>query len=323
MDTQADMGAFKSKQSGAHLTMPETPLTHNLRDIMRTELSSPDMHVSCIAGELATAFSSPASGPPVFAITFFISGRGRVSVDGGRPMKVENNTAVVFYSDRHVSGHDYFEAGVFLDAVHIRLSLNYIQSAAGQKLTSGTNGLVVDCGRADVGSVLWGLPMSADMIKIARDITSCSIEDSYLREVFMRGKVAEAFAVTFDAVRVRPSSNIRLTRAHKAGVMAAKQMLDDAIDKAWTIETLASEVALSETMLKRGFRQIFGKTVRQYLREARVNHARQLISDGHSVTDAALAAGFQNLSHFSKSFREITGVLPREYTRRPGHKTNC
>ncbi|MEM8970857.1 MAG: AraC family transcriptional regulator [Pseudomonadota bacterium] len=300
--------------------MPETPLTHNLRDIMRTELSSPDMHVSCIAGELATPFSSPASGPPVFAITFFVSGRGRVSVDGGRPMNVENNTAVVFYSDRHVSGHDYFEAGVYLDAIHIRLSLDYIRSATGQKLVSGTNALVVDCGRADVGSVLWGLPMSADMIKIAREISSCSIEDGYLREIFMRGKVAEAFAVTFDAVRVRADSNIRLTHAHQAGVMAAKQLLDDAIDKAWTIELLAAEVELSETMLKRGFRQILGKTVRQYLREARVKHARQLMTDGHTVTDAALAAGFQNLSHFSKSFREITGVLPSEFTRQPGRR---
>ena len=43
-----------------------------------------------------------------------------------------------------------------------------------------------------------------------------------------------------------------------------------------------------------------------------------MLEAGYSVTDAALATGFGNLSHFSKSFRQAKGVAPRQWLDRPG-----
>ena len=39
-----------------------------------------------------------------------------------------------------------------------------------------------------------------------------------------------------------------------------------------------------------------------------------MLAAGSSVTEAAYAVGFDNLSHFSKVFREAKGVLPSRYS---------
>ncbi|QQM32879.1 AraC family transcriptional regulator (plasmid) [Martelella lutilitoris] len=65
--------------------------------------------------------------------------------------------------------------------------------------------------------------------------------------------------------------------------------------------------------LKEGFRLTIGKSIHAYLRTTRIEAAADLISAGASVTEAALAVGFENLSHFSKAFRAEKGVLPSRY----------
>jgi transcriptional regulator GlxA family with amidase domain len=81
---------------------------------------------------------------------------------------------------------------------------------------------------------------------------------------------------------------------------------------------LAREVGLSEKKLKAGFRQVAGRSVHAYLREVRLEAAASMLEAGYSVTETALATGFANLSHFSKSFRQARGVAPRNWVDRPG-----
>ncbi len=47
-----------------------------------------------------------------------------------------------------------------------------------------------------------------------------------------------------------------------------------------------------------------GRSIHSCLRTARLNAAAALLSSGMSVTEAAYTVGFDNLSHFSKAFRQ-------------------
>ena len=60
-----------------------------------------------------------------------------------------------------------------------------------------------------------------------------------------------------------------------------------------------------------------GKPPMQYLNEYRVEKACALLENtAYSVTDAALAVGFDDASYFARVFKKQTGVSPRNYRKK-------
>ena len=83
-----------------------------------------------------------------------------------------------------------------------------------------------------------------------------------------------------------------------------------------SLRELSREVALSATLLKRGFRQLFGETVFEHLRNLRLDRARELLLDqGASVKEAAWSVGYASVSHFARAFGARFGASPRAWAR--------
>jgi AraC-like DNA-binding protein len=62
---------------------------------------------------------------------------------------------------------------------------------------------------------------------------------------------------------------------------------------------------------KRDFEKIFQKSPGQWLLQKRLEEAHYLISEkGRKPSDVYLDVGFENLSHFSRSFKQAFGVTP-------------
>jgi AraC-like DNA-binding protein len=99
-----------------------------------------------------------------------------------------------------------------------------------------------------------------------------------------------------------------------ARIRIAAGKLEESLDQAPSLAELAREVGLSETTLKRGFRQVFGTTVFGYLREKRMEHARALLASGRAtVIEAAALVGYSNPSNFAAAFRQQFGINPKEF----------
>ncbi|WP_302795332.1 helix-turn-helix domain-containing protein [Cloacibacillus evryensis] len=70
---------------------------------------------------------------------------------------------------------------------------------------------------------------------------------------------------------------------------------------------------MSETKLKRGFKNCFGCTVYEYMVEKRMELAHSLLSSGkYKVKDVVWMAGYSNAGHFIKMFRKRYGLTPGE-----------
>ncbi|MBV9497279.1 MAG: helix-turn-helix transcriptional regulator [Acidobacteria bacterium] len=82
-----------------------------------------------------------------------------------------------------------------------------------------------------------------------------------------------------------------------------------------TLASLATEVGVHPTHLARAFRQHYGMTVGDFVRDLRVAFARERIAAGAPLAEIALEAGFSDQSHFTRVFRLATGTTPSELRR--------
>lgn len=83
-------------------------------------------------------------------------------------------------------------------------------------------------------------------------------------------------------------------------------------------EELAQVAGLSVRQLERLFRSQLGTSVNAMAMRIRLDQAAQLLrSSGLSVTEAAVACGFQSASHFARAFRARFGIAPSA-ARAPG-----
>jgi LacI family transcriptional regulator len=54
-------------------------------------------------------------------------------------------------------------------------------------------------------------------------------------------------------------------------------------------------------------------TFKDYINQLRIVDALALISEGKSITEAALESGFTTIRTFNRAFKRIHGVSPRQY----------
>lgn len=69
-------------------------------------------------------------------------------------------------------------------------------------------------------------------------------------------------------------------------------------------------------MVARYFKRMTGKTLTTFTNELRVEYAcTRLETPGQSITEVCFDSGFNNLTHFCKSFRKHTGMTPSAFRR--------
>ncbi len=101
-----------------------------------------------------------------------------------------------------------------------------------------------------------------------------------------------------------------------AGARYVQEHLGDEL----TLARVAELLAVSPEHLTRTFRRDFRVSFYRYVLLLRVEEAKRLLWGPAEVPIAAVAAavGFQSLSHFSRTFRRLTGQTPSSFRR---HKT--
>jgi transcriptional regulator GlxA family with amidase domain len=82
---------------------------------------------------------------------------------------------------------------------------------------------------------------------------------------------------------------------------------------------LAAIANLSRCHFAYAFKQSLGCTPHRYVMSRRLERARQLLGESAlPIAEIALATGFADQSHLSRSFRALFGVSPRAYRRARG-----
>ena len=85
-------------------------------------------------------------------------------------------------------------------------------------------------------------------------------------------------------------------------------------DSDFALDDVAREVGLSKYYLARVFKEQTGKTLWRYLRDYKIEKAKELLrGKKHSVTEVCFLCGFHNHSYFTRCFLQEVGCTPSQY----------
>lgn len=113
-------------------------------------------------------------------------------------------------------------------------------------------------------------------------------------------------------------------RVHRRGLSprqleAVTAVIVENIAEPISVSALSSVVGLSRSYFSHAFRRSVGWTPHAHVVRLRLERAMMLMTHTDTpLTEVALAAGFADQSHFSRSFRRLTGVTPADW--RKAHK---
>lgn len=92
------------------------------------------------------------------------------------------------------------------------------------------------------------------------------------------------------------------------------EMLHKDYAQDWTLEELARKVGLSRAGFAQKFKSSLGVTPFQYLTALRVQKSMELLSSSDSkLEQIAESVGYKDAFTFSKVFKKITGISPRDF----------
>lgn len=159
-------------------------------------------------------------------------------------------------------------------------------------------------------------PIADCLVRLLR-----AAEDSLERKVVAPLIVQElAFRLLrSDAAAALRSTVGRYLDADK--IQLAMRFLQDNVERPLSVDDVARHVAMSPSHFAHRFRAVARVSPMRYLKQLRLQHARNLLLGARlRVGEAAARCGYQSTSHFAHDFKALFGAPPAEYARRLGSR---
>lgn len=155
---------------------------------------------------------------------------------------------------------------------------------------------------------------SAAMQIALHQILHCPYKGS-IAQIYAESKAIELIALKLAQIgeqMQQPLKNIPLQPRDIDCIHNAKDILMSKIESPPSLPELARKAGINDYKLKIGFRQVFGTTVFGYLRNQRMERARQLLLEKRmNVSEVAEIVGYSSLSQFSMAFKHYFGITPK------------
>lgn len=114
---------------------------------------------------------------------------------------------------------------------------------------------------------------------------------------------------------LRPAPQATSTRVEHAAVRRAVAHLRERWDQPVPLAELATVAGLSRFELVRRFRAQVGLPPHAFQVDLRIHNARARLARGDTPVEVALACGFADQAHLTRTFRRHVGITPARYAR--------
>ncbi len=160
------------------------------------------------------------------------------------------------------------------------------------------------------------LPVDAEILDTASRIVR-STYTGRMHLVHLEAKVLELMCQILRAFdRLTEAFDEQYSERDLERLHRAREILASRYTPVPTIHSIARELGINESKLKRGFKALFGKTMFEYGHECRMQHALQLLRDRHlRIGLVAEAVGYMHQTTFASAFKQHFGYRPKEIRR--------
>lgn len=159
---------------------------------------------------------------------------------------------------------------------------------------------------------LQNYPISNQMLLIINQIINCEFKNSF-RKLFVESKVLELLMLQLDQIqsfsgmlKTKLISKNTIDRMHYA-----KDLIAQKIGTPLSLSELSLELNTNECSLKKDFKATFGTTVFGFIKDLKMNKAKQLLLEQSvSIAEVSDLVGYKNPQHFTTAFKKYYGFTP-------------
>ena len=132
----------------------------------------------------------------------------------------------------------------------------------------------------------------------------------------IRNNLEELLIKIIRAETIKPTSKeIFISKIESSTALEDEiiSILENSLYKKLTLDDLCSSLHYGKTTLCKTFKKKTGKSIINYFLELKIDESKRLIRENRSASEIANLLCFDSLPHFTKTFKRITTMTPREY----------
>ena len=107
-----------------------------------------------------------------------------------------------------------------------------------------------------------------------------------------------------------------INRKHKYNLSDIKDFLDDNYLNNISLNMLSNKFYINKFYLTRAFKETYGLTINNYILQKKITKSKELLRfSDMNIDDISRECGIDDSNYFSRIFKKIEGISPREYKR--------
>lgn len=246
--------------------------------------------------QVMESYESSSLDPAPLNIIIILQGRVSLTL-GGEVIELSEQMALTLSLDKEVEFDALQQAGQNLRVLTLSLDHQALEQ------------LQAPIRRGNDWSV-WRLPphIYQGLMLFRNDM---SLSQLYLEglslQILSQGLLLDDTAPATADVRIPPQERLRLERVRE--VIATRPQGE------YSLSELAQVAAMSPSSLRSKFKACYGQTLFDFLKQKRLQMARDYLLRGYSVQQAAHFAGYSYATNFTTAFRKHFGVAPSSLIR--------
>ena len=157
------------------------------------------------------------------------------------------------------------------------------------------------------------LPITPKMTAAITQIINCPYKDHF-QKLYIETRVLELLLLQLEQVKIVTSDTTRdLTPYVVEQMHYAKEIIEENRCDPLTLSQLSLALGTNECSLKKNFKSTFGTTVFGYLKQLKMEEAKQLLLDTQmTIGEVSETMGYKNQQHFTAAFKKYHGCLPSQ-----------